>query len=470
MIGEIVPKVIGLFLLPVFTVYLSPEDYGIMSYTESIAVFMYVFSVLSLNSYLLRNYFEISSETEKKKFIGNLFVFVASYNVVVLLVFSAVLSIVFKVMEIQVDFFPYMFLALLTNFFNIFSVIPMALYRIQEKAEKFVWLSLISTFLQIILSLLLIITFDQGVLGRYYGILIVSILFAGVYFNLMRKEVIFNFNYQQIREALKFSLPLVPASLSFLLLDISDRLILEQYVSLKEMGIYSIAYTLGFAVNVVISGGYKAFEPILFKNLYQENFIRTYYDIKNIFLFFVFSIGLLFLLFSQEILYIMATADFYEAYILVPIIVIAAAIKGLYMLYGVLMMAKRKTKMLSMAVVLGALVNIGINIMFIPTYGIIAAAISTVFGFLIMTLFIHIAVYPYFRLNLYHDIKDYISILLLSLIGYLVFYFYNVELELCIETFVMKSIIFGIGVLLFSKIYKVAMFKNIKKLFVKSLR
>ena len=56
------------------------------------------------------------------------------------------------------------------------------------------------------------------------------------------------------------------------------------------------------------------------------------------------------------------------------------------MLYGVLMMAKRKTKMLSMAVVLGALVNIGINIMFIPTYGITAAAISTVFGFLMMTI------------------------------------------------------------------------------------
>jgi len=458
MIGEIVPKVIGLFLMPIFTRYLSPEDYGIMSYTESMAVFMYAFAILSLNSYLLRNYSEISSEIEKKKFVGNLFVFIISYNVVVMLVFSVGLSIVFKVMEIQVDFFPYMFLALLTNFFNIFSVIPMALYRIQEKVGKFVRLSLMNTLLQIILSLLLIITFDQGILGRYYGILIVSILFAGVYLNLMRKEVIFNFNYQQIREALKFSLPLVPASISFLLLDISDRLILEQYVSLNEMGIYSIAYTLGFAVNVVIVGGYKSFETVLFKSVKEENFIHIFYDIKNIFLFFVFSIGLLFLLFSQEILYIMATTDFYKAYMLVPIIVVAAVIKGLYMLYGVLIMVKRKTKMLSMAVVLGALVNIGTNIMFIPTYGIMAAAISTVFGFLTMTIFSHVLVYHYFRLNLYHDIKDYFSILLLSLIGYLLFY--NVELELCKETFVLKSIIFAVGILVFSKMYKVVISKN----------
>ena len=139
--GEIVPKVVGLFLMPVFTKYLSPEDYGIMSYTEAIAVFMYIFSVLSLNSYLLRSYSETNSDLEKKKFVGNLFVFIMSYNIVVMFVFSAVLSIVFQVMEMQVNFFPYMFLALLTNFFNIFAVIPMALYRIQEKAGKFVGLS-----------------------------------------------------------------------------------------------------------------------------------------------------------------------------------------------------------------------------------------------------------------------------------------------------------------------------------------
>lgn len=460
-IGEIVPRAVGLFLMPVFTQYLSPEDYGIMSYTESIAVFMYIFSVLSLNSYLLRNYVEIKSDIEKKKFVGNLFVCIMSYNIVVMFVFSAVLSFVFEMMEIQVNFFPYMFLALLTNFFNIFAVIPMALYRIQEKARKFVSISLMSAFLQIILSLLFIITFDQGILGRYYGVLIASILFAGVYFNLMKKEVIFNFNYHQIREALKFSLPLVPASLSFLLLDISDRLILEQYVSLSQMGIYSIAYTLGFAVNVVINGGYKAFEPILFKNMHQEKFIHIFYDIKNMFLFFVFCMGLFFLLFSQEILYLMATADFYEAYLLVPIIVIAAVIKGLYMLYGVMMMAQNKTKLLSAAAVLGATVNIGLNILFIPTYGIVAAAISTVLGFLIMTIFIHIVVHSYFPLNFYHDIKDYLSILFLSLMSYLLFY--NTELEISRETFLMKVIIFGVGVLLLSKIYKITVLRNIKK-------
>ena len=69
---------------------------------------------------------------------------------------------------------------------------------------------------------------------------------------------------------------------------------------------------------------------------------------------------------------------------------------------------------------------------------------------------------------MYHDIKDYFSILLLSLIGYLLFYI--TELELCKETFVMKSVIFSIGVLLLSKIYKIVMPKEIKKLFDKKFK
>ena len=78
MIGDIIPKVIGLFLMPILTRYLSPEDYGIMTYTESIALFVYAFTILSLNSYLLRHYSDISSDIEKKKFVGNLFVFIMS--------------------------------------------------------------------------------------------------------------------------------------------------------------------------------------------------------------------------------------------------------------------------------------------------------------------------------------------------------------------------------------------------------
>ena len=90
-----------------------------------------------------------------------------------------------------------------------------------------------------------------------------------------------NFNFQQTKSALKFSLPLIPGAISFIILDISDRIILEKYVSLKELGLYSIAYTLGFGLNVVINGSYRAFEPILFKSFSTEDFSEIFIRIKN---------------------------------------------------------------------------------------------------------------------------------------------------------------------------------------------
>ena len=68
-IGAIIPKAIGFFLLPIFTRYLSPAEYGIISYTASITIFLFAFIVLSLNTYLLRCVFDYEKEEDRKKLI-----------------------------------------------------------------------------------------------------------------------------------------------------------------------------------------------------------------------------------------------------------------------------------------------------------------------------------------------------------------------------------------------------------------
>ena len=72
-IGTIISKAICFFLLPIFTRYLSPAEYGIISYTESITIFLFAFTVLSLNTYLLRCVFDYEKEEDRKKLIGNVF-------------------------------------------------------------------------------------------------------------------------------------------------------------------------------------------------------------------------------------------------------------------------------------------------------------------------------------------------------------------------------------------------------------
>jgi O-antigen/teichoic acid export membrane protein len=462
MIGEIVPKITGILLLPIFTRYLTPKDYGILSYTTSLMIYIYIFSSLSLNSYVLRNYFEYKNTKERKKMLGNIVTFIFIFNILFLLIGGALLKYGFELFKIKIDFFPYVFLSLISNFIEVFGIIPLVICRLQEKALKFISITIGQSVLQILVSLFLIIIFKQGVLGRYLGILTTNLIFLNIYIYILRKEIIININILEIKKALKFSLPLVPGAISFALLDVSDRIILEKFVSLDKMGIYSIAYTLGFGVNVIINGGYRAFEPILFKNIREKNFMEIFENIKNKYIFFIFSSSLGFILFSQEILVFMTTKNFYIAYKIIPIIVIGAILKGIYILYGVLIMAQNSTKLLSYAVIIGAITNIIINILYIPKYGIIIAAISTAIGYAFMTVIIHFNCVRLYKLKISKEIKEYFILMLFVIISYLLFY--KLKISINILNLFYKILILFFVIFVLKKFYQIS-FKSLVREF-----
>lgn len=453
MIGETVPKIISILLLPVYTRYFSPEDYGIMSYIDSLIIFVLIFSILSLNSYVLRNYFEQKDITEQKKLVGNIFLFISIYNVLTFFFFSFLLYGLLEILDSNINFLPLVFLALIANFFETFSVIPLVLLRINEKAKQFIFYSLSKTVLQILLTLLFVILLDYGIDGKYYSLILANSIFAVIYIKMMLQESILNFNLKQINSALKFSLPLVPGAIAFIILDISDRIILEKYVTLQELGLYSIAYILGFGLNVIINGSYRAFEPVLFKSFSHQNFSEIFIKTKDNFFALVFLAALFFILFSQEILRIVATDSYFSASYIVPIIVLAAIAKGIYLLYAVLAMHGKNTKLIGLAIVFGAMVNLIINLIFIPKYGVLVAAISTVVSFLLIALIIQIISYKYCKLPIVNYLKDYFLLTIFSLLTYILFY--KIKIEYSTDWLIIKIGIFIVFSFLIKKLYTI---------------
>ena len=98
-----------------------------MSYVDSLIIFVLIFSILSLNSYVLRTYFEQKDLNEQKKLIGNIFLFIAIYNVITFFFFSFVLSLLLDLLNSEINFFPLVLLALVANFFETFSIIPLSI-------------------------------------------------------------------------------------------------------------------------------------------------------------------------------------------------------------------------------------------------------------------------------------------------------------------------------------------------------
>ena len=257
---------------------------------------------------------------------------------------------------------PYFKLAVVSNFLEVFSVIPLVLYRVKQEAKWFTVLSLSRTLLQMLLIFLLIVVFKWGILGHFYGRLFSLIPFFFIYWVIIARNATLNFNFAELKKGLAFSVPLLPGSLAYLALSLSDRIILERFVPISQIGIYSLAYTLALTLNIVIQGFYKAVEPEIFQHYGKADFNTFIRKTQNTF-FFVVYIGAMFItLFSQEVFKIMASKDFYEGYLLVPILMIGVIMTGQNVIFGGIIIAEKKNKIMGFATMIGAIISVLFNL------------------------------------------------------------------------------------------------------------
>ena len=138
-IGEVLPRVFGFLLLPLTTRFLTPAEYGINSYTNTVMLFSLAISTLSLNTFLLRNYYKEDGAGNQRKIIGNIFLLTLMTNGLLsgleLLIFPWAL----ERLKIGIPFHPFFLLAILINFLDSFSMVPLIIFRIQRKVGTLFW-------------------------------------------------------------------------------------------------------------------------------------------------------------------------------------------------------------------------------------------------------------------------------------------------------------------------------------------
>ena len=387
-IGEILPRVINLLLLPLYTRFLSPTDYGIISYTQVVYTFLLIFSTLSLNSYILRFYFVHENTSERKEMIGTIYISIILFNLLLIGIGFAFLPYIINIYQIQVPWDPYFKMALIINLFDCFSIIPLALYRVRQEAQKFVSLGVSRSILTVLLTVYFVVYQQKGVIGTYQAQLYIYAAYVLIYLYLMSKHITLTFKRQYLLEGLKFSLPLLPGAVCYVMLSMFDRLILERNVEIGELGIYNIAASMSLALNIVVQSGYKAIEPEMFKRYGTDTYYNFVNASKNLFFFTIFSCAMVISLFSQEVFALMTTQSFHKGYWLIPALVIAVVMTGQNVIYGGVLMCEKRTKVQGFTTVLGSAISVTINLIFIPIYGVFAAASASALSYIIMNVYL----------------------------------------------------------------------------------
>jgi len=383
-IVQILQGAIGFFLLPIYTRYLTPKDYGIVSIVTSITGFLGMFYLLGLNGAISKYYYEYEDdESSFRKFIGTI--------ITIILIISLFLTIfLFSTHKFILDrfikgvaFYPYMGIGLLTVGLSTLFPIYQSILQMQHKAEKYAVQQFSVFLVTLILNLILIVVMKVGAIGPLLSAFIVSLItftYAVVIFTKFTK---WRIDKNIMVKSMKYAMPLVPHSLAGWISTLADRIILNNLKSTAMVGIYNIGYQFGNIINMISGAVNSAFIPWFFSIMKNsKNDRNQIYRFGTAFIL-VYSLGALWLsILSPYILKFMVNKNFYSAVDCIPYIAFAYVFNGVYYFFvSGLFYNEAGTKYIFIASTISAAVNIILNFLLIPKYEIIGASAATLISF-----------------------------------------------------------------------------------------
>ncbi|MDD5356502.1 MAG: oligosaccharide flippase family protein, partial [Candidatus Omnitrophica bacterium] len=259
---QVLQKSVGLVLLPLYTHYLTPVDYGVVSVINSVAAFLGVFFLLGLNGAAYRYYFDFKDDQVKlNEFLSTIisFLFIISVFFTALLLFSGkyLLSPVLG----TVPYYPYMFLGIIGAAFVPFNTIYQSLLQAQHRGRKYGLVYAASFVAIIIFTILFVVVLKLRAIGPILAVTCSSGMFFIYTLWDMRRQFSFGLNFSYLKKSLIYSLPLIPNTLTNWSTGLLDRLLINRFVSTAAAGIYNVGYLFGGIQNFINLAVNQAYMP-----------------------------------------------------------------------------------------------------------------------------------------------------------------------------------------------------------------
>jgi len=377
-------KGISLMLIPVFTTYFSPGDYGVLDLLFVFSMFFNALFSFQIGQGLTRYLGESQFDKEKQRQLASsafIFIFITYVvgGILVMVFRDAIMETLGLTHESHKKSYLLAIISIVLNgFFFFMSGHLQALRRKTEFA--------ISSFLHALLGILatyfFVIILDKSINGVFYATITIVPIVLIYQFGRLYKEYSFILSKKLLSELLKYSSPLIPAAIAYVLLSLTDRIFINYYLDKEQLGIYSVGFKFSFAISLVISGFSMALGPLLYQRYREEKTARELTVLFNWFvvigLFVVSSLSI----FAEETVYVFTQRPYYEASDVLPMLYFSVWFAG-FAMFSPGMNLRNKTKWIALIVIFSAGLNVYLNTLFIPVFGIKGAAFATMISSII---------------------------------------------------------------------------------------
>lgn len=382
-IGNAANSAALLLIIPYLINTLTPTEYGAWAIFEITIFFLNLFILAGLEVGLMREYWFQADERGRARLVGNTLMMVGAIGMVIVLSGS---GLVLSGIDFGLPGAPYtLFMVLALSLSEALFTIFLTLFRIREQPIIFSLLSggRLALFAALLLSF---VESGWGLIGALGARLLAVLAALAVALALSWQWIGWRLDGAAIRRIVSYGLPMLPTNLAAYVLLAADRYIIQGFLSLEDVAIYSFAYKIATVLDVSITRPFAIdWAPRRFKIATQPNPEQKYIQALLIYLWAALGGSLGILALTPLIYALIAPPAYWQAMHLVPVILLAYIIYGLSYPLNIGIMLKDRTRDLPMIGWIAAIACLGLCFWWIPAYGINGAAWATVIAYAIWT-------------------------------------------------------------------------------------
>lgn len=372
--GDVVVQILNFLLLPLYVLYLNKADYGVIALLAAVEAPAKLFFRWGVDGAFMRYWYDCEDDAARQRLASTLFFFLLAVNGILLIASLIAAPFLSERLLDSTGYTLALQLVLLNTFAIGFTFIPFHVLRIQNRAAEFSGLTLARSLATLLLRLALIVGLGYGVMGVVLADVAVTVVLMLVLLRWFAPLIRPVFSAETLRASLRFGLPRVPHGFALQVMSVADRVILQKFTSLEVVGLYSMGVSFGLVPKIALGAFESAWAPFYYATAREPDAKRVFTTVTT------YGITVLALMtaglsaISADLLNVMTGGRFVEAAPVVTWTSIGVFFYGVYLLTSIGLNITTNTKYYPVSTAIGAGVNVGLNFILIPTYGMLGAA------------------------------------------------------------------------------------------------
>ena len=393
-LGNFGSKIIIFFLVPLYTNVLTTEEYGTADLVFTFSQLLMPIISLAIYNSIIRFGLQNKDNPEDTLYCGMVVWFIGC-------LFSITLIPILNYYEPITQWKGYLILHVNAS---VVLVIFQNYLKVKDENLKYSIISIIQTLILAVLNIIFLLVLKFGVRG--YLLSNVFSCIVAIIISVVLGKIIDDFRKGHLRkilllEMIKYSLPLILNNIAWWIIQSTDKVMIELYVGISALGLYSVATRIPSFVNVFVSIFQQAWGISSILEMDPSNDNNFYKNVFEIYIVIVFFACILINSFIKPFMHIYVSSEFFIAWTMTPILVVsAAAFSSVAAFYGSIYGALKKSTNNMITTIIGAIVNVLMNYLLINKFGVMGAVVGTMISYFILSIARMIDVNRYVKINI----------------------------------------------------------------------